>query len=161
MNAGLKGLKSALTPGMQGTGGLNPSTDPLGLALHQRAQQQEDEFYQQQHAQDAANADIPLSLAHQTEEAQNRIHNMNAGGWGDWLYAFNEATGGKGRFGKGTTFTDEAPQTFAPGQDSAVNPHAAAVGMRAIIDRRDNPQYYTDPGLSGISQMLKGKKVQA
>lgn len=135
----LQGIQSAMTPGMLGTGGFDPAADPLGLALHGRAQQHEDDYYSAEHARDDAPGMNPqLKVAHQMNEGQNRISNMNAGGWGDWLQAFNEATGGKGRFAPGTNFMDAPKSTFDPSfQTSAVTP---------------------SPALAGLSRSVKGKK---
>jgi hypothetical protein len=163
-NQAVQGLQSALTPGMLGTGGADPANDPLGLALHQRALEHEDEFYRQQHEADRQpGADPQQVFAHQTNEGRSRINNMNAGGMGDWLYAFNEATGGKGRFAPGTKFTDAPQQTYDPSfQTSAVDPNDTVV-HRGVIDRRNNPQYYggeadprraTNPALDALRRMF-------
>jgi hypothetical protein len=101
----IRGLKTAMTPGMLGTGGATPD-DPLGVALHQRALAHDDEFYRQQDEYDRMNGG-DIGGFHKANEIENRVNNMRTGGMGDWLYAFNEATGGKGRFARGTTFGNQ------------------------------------------------------
>ena len=90
--------KDPRTPGMLGTGGFQPEHGDSLATLHQRALAQDEEYFGAEHERDRQpGADPRLTFAHQRLEGQNRINHMQRGGMSDWIYAFNEATGGRGR----------------------------------------------------------------